>query len=250
MSRGNFDKVITVFSPEGGLYQVEYAFNAVKAGGVTSVAICGKDSACVVTQRKVPDKLMKGSSLTNMYLLNKHIGACVTGRVPDGRSVINEARQDAFDYEYDYGVSIPIGTLAKRVADRAQVFTQEAGTRAMGVTVTLVGIDREDSGALRPRVYKCDPAGHFVGYFATASGQKEVDATAQLEKRQKQKPFDELTAAETIECCLAVLQQVLGESLKAKDVEVAAVSVERPIFTVLPDAQIEAVLTSLAERDN
>jgi len=249
-SRGNFDKVITVFSPEGSLYQVEYAFNAVKASGVTTVAVCGKDSAAVITQHKVPDKLMKPESLTSMFLLNKEIGTCITGRMPDGRHVVNQARQEAFDYEYDYGVNIPVATLAKRIADKAQVYTQEAGGRAMGVTLTLVGIDRADDGTLRPRVFKCDPAGHFVGYFATATGQKEVDATAQLEKRQKLKPFDQLNATETIETCLAVLQQVLGESLKAKDVEVATVSVQQPAFTVVPDAEIESMLTALAERDN
>ena len=250
MSRGNFDKVITVFSPEGNLYQVEYAFNAVKASGVTTIAVCGRDSACVITQKKVPDKLMKASSLTSMFKLNESIGCCSTGRVPDGRAVMNEARQTAFEYEYVNGVPIPIATLAKRVADEAQVYTQNAGVRAMGVSLIMIGMDRDDSaGAYIPRVFKTDPAGYFVGYFATSAGLKEVEANAQLEKKQRNAAFNTLSETEVKETCLATLQRVLGESLKATDVELACVSASKPKFHMVSDAEVEQMLTSLAERD-
>ena len=250
MSRGNFDKVITVFSPEGSLYQVEYAFNAIKAAGVTTIAVCGKDSACIITQKKVPDKLMKASTLTSMYRLNDRIGCCTTGRVADGRCVVNDARQEAFEYEYNQGVPITIATLAKRIADQAQVFTQNAFVRAMGTSLILVGMDTDDdTGAALPKVYKTDPAGHFVGYFATASGLKEVEAVAQLEKRQRTGAFNLMSSTDVKECCLATLQHVLGESLKASDVELVCVSAENPKFHAVPDSEIEQMLTSLAERD-
>jgi 20S proteasome subunit alpha 1 len=250
MSRGNFDKMITVFSPEGGLYQVEYAFKAVKASNVTTVAVCGKEGAFVVTQRKVPDKLVKPESLTNMYPIDGKVGICVTGRQPDGKSVIGTAREMASEYKADNQDYIPVGLLAKRLAGNAQIYTQSAGYRAMGIALTVVGMDQDDaSGSWTPKIYKVDPAGHFVGYFATASGAKDIEAISQLEKKQKAMPFNTMSNTEAAECALQVLQHACGSSLKAKDVQMAAVTQEKKEFHMIADTDVEAWLTAIAERD-
>jgi 20S proteasome subunit alpha 1 len=102
MSRSTgYDRFITIFSPEGRLYQVEYAFKAVKTEGITSIAIKGKDSVVVVTQKKIPDKLLKPESMTHMFKITKHIGCCVTGILPDAKARVLRARYEAAEFEFN-----------------------------------------------------------------------------------------------------------------------------------------------------
>ena len=117
MSKSNYDQLLSIFSPEGNLYQVEYSYKAVKAAGITAVAIRAKDGVVVVSQRKVPDKLMKPESVTNVFSVDGKIGACIIGRVPDGRLSLNWARDKAFNYKYDCGHPISAQLLAKRRDD-------------------------------------------------------------------------------------------------------------------------------------
>lgn len=258
MSRGNFDKYITIFSPEGSLYQVEYAFKAVKYPGLTTIAVRGEKVVFVLTQHQVPDALMKSETITSLYNIDGRIGACITGRAPDGKSVINKCRQEAADYKYKFGLPVPPAALAKRMGDMAQVATQEAGMRPMGVSLTLIGMDLSDAtGELVPQIFKVDPAGYYVGYHAVATGQKEIEATAQLEKQQKSQEFNKMSRDEAAMTALHTLQHVTGMTLKSSDVELAEVAVEqetiggapKPVFRRVAAAEIDGWLTTIAERD-
>ncbi|THU57281.1 hypothetical protein C4D60_Mb03t01870 [Musa balbisiana] len=96
MSRGTgagYDRDITIFSPEGRLYQVEYAFKAVKAAGITSIGVRGKDSVCNVTQKKAPDKLLDQTSVTHLFPVSKYLGLLATGMTADARSLVQQAQE-------------------------------------------------------------------------------------------------------------------------------------------------------------
>lgn len=244
-----FDKAITIFSPEGNLYQVEYAFKATSQPGLTTVAIRGKDAVVVVTQQKIPDKLMKAETISNMYQITSTIGCCITGRVPDGRAFVSGAREIASEYKQKYGLPIPTAVLSKRAADRAQVATQQMAMRPFGVTGILVSVELQDNGVVAPQLYKVDPSGFFVGYFATASGNKETEAVAFLEKQQKNAPFDTLSLEQISIIALRAIQQISGGAIKGRDVEFAQCTVTKPEFTVVPEAATEALLNQIAEQD-
>lgn len=251
MSRGSsagYDRHITIFSPEGRLYQVEYAFKAVKAPGITSVAVRGVDSVCAVTQKKVPDKLIDPTSVTSMYRLSDNHGCVATGVVTDARAMVQRTRNEAAEFMFEYAYEVPVEYLAKRVADENQIYTQHAYMRPLGVAMTLIGMDEEKG----PSLFKCDPAGYFVGYKACAAGAKEQEAGNFLANKFKVKEGEkevELSEADTIQTAIACLQSVLSADFKPAEIEVAVVSKSKPTFHLLGLDEIETHLTDLAERD-
>ncbi|GAB4823213.1 hypothetical protein N2152v2_010259 [Parachlorella kessleri] len=247
MSRGSgagYDRHITIFSPEGRLYQVEYAFKAVKSSGLTSIAVRGVNAVCVVTQKKVQDKLIDPGSVTHIHKITKTIGMQVTGLHGDARSLVQKARAEAAEFRFKYGYEMPVDFLARVLADQSQVYTQHAYMRPLGVIPIILGIDEEKG----PQLFKVDPAGYFVGYKATASGAKDQEAINFLEKKFKSSPSYNTT--ETVQLAISALQHVLAEDLKAADIEVGlARADDGGFFRVLSDADVEEHLIAISERD-
>jgi len=248
MSRGSgsgYDHHITIFSPEGRLFQVEYAFKAVKSVGLTTIGVRGKDCVCVVTQKKVPDKLLDPSSVTHMFPINKCVGMVTTGVEADSRSLVQKARHEAAEFRFKYGYDMPADFLAKTLADQFQVYTQHAYMRPLGVSAILLSIDEEKG----PQLFKTDPAGYFVGYKATSAGAKEQEATSFLEKKMKNNPS--LSYEEAVQTAVAALQNVLSEDFKGNEIEVGVVrdGVSNGSFHILPEDEVEEHLIAIAERD-
>mmetsp|Transcript_23277 Transcript_23277/g.40060 ORF Transcript_23277/g.40060 Transcript_23277/m.40060 type:complete len:247 (+) Transcript_23277:39-779(+) len=246
MSRGSsagFDRHITIFSPEGRLYQVEYAFKAIKTTGLTAVGVRAQDGVCLVSQRKVSDKLIDPSSVTSVYRITDFIGCVQVGMPADARAQVQRARQEAAEFRFKFGYDVPVEHLARRMADIAQVYTQHAYMRPYAIAMMLIGIDDEKG----PQLFKTDPAGYFVGYLATAAGAKDQDALNFLEKKLKANKT--LSNDDAIHLALNTVQSVLGADFKASDIEVAVVTRDNPKFRILTDAEVEHHLTALSERD-
>ena len=173
-----FDRNISVFSPDGKLYQVEYAFKAISNSTNTCIGINSNNECVLITQKKVPLKLMDPLSVSSMYQLDTHIGCCISGLVPDGKLMIARAREEASSFQYEFGYPIPVEILVKKIANTNQMGTQYAGMRLPGAALLVIGYDVEG----KQQLFKVDPAGYYAKFKAAASGQKQQEALNHLEK--------------------------------------------------------------------
>jgi len=238
-----FDTHITVFSPEGRLYQVEYSFAAVKGSGFTTVALRGDDSVVTVTQKKLPDKLMDKDYTTHLFNLTANIGCVTTGLSADARALVYRAREIASKFADKNGFEMPVHYLALKLANVAQMYTQHAYMRPLAVNLILFSIDDEKGAQL----FQVDPAGYYAGYKGCAAGAKEAEALNALEKVVKKKVA--LPESETIQQAILVLQTVMGMDFKDTDIEVGVVSKTRAGFARLNEEEIKGHLDAIAEKD-
>ena len=159
----------------------------------------------------------------------------------DIRSFVERVRYEANDFKFNNGFTIPTHVLAKRVADLAQIATQEASFRARAVVTLLVGVD-DDKGA---QLFKIDPAGQYLPYKAVAAGKLEAEALNYLEKHVAEIPT--LTVNETIELAISSMQYILSTDFKGSEIEIGVVSKDKS-FRVLTLEEIEERLTVITEK--
>ncbi|PWY84546.1 N-terminal nucleophile aminohydrolase [Aspergillus sclerotioniger CBS 115572] len=251
--RSAYDRHITIFSDQGRLYQVEYAFKAITSANITSLGVRGKNCAVVLSQKKVADKLIDPSSVSHIFRLSPSVGCVMTGSIADARASVDRARGEAAEFRYKYGYEMPCDVLAKRLANINQVYTQRAYMRPLGVAMTLISVDSEKG----PQLYKCDPAGYYVGYKATASGPKQQEALNYLEKKLKNKDYAEGSWEEVVELGITALSNVLSVDFKKHELEIGIVGGPRADgqegtdigFRALTEEEIDERLQAISEKD-
>ncbi|SCV43601.1 probable SCL1-20S proteasome subunit YC7ALPHA/Y8 (alpha1) [Fusarium fujikuroi] len=239
MSAGAYDRHITIFADNGRLYQVEYAFKAITAANIMSVGVRGKDCAVVLSQKKVP--------------LSPSVGCVITGSIADARAFAQRAQGEAAEFRYKYGYEMPADALAKRLANISQVYTQRAYMRPYGVATTLISLDSEYG----PQLFKCDPAGYYIGYKGTAAGPKQQEALNHLEKKLRNKEHAEGSWEEVVELAITTLSTVLSMDFKKGEIEIGIVGGPRPDgeegtysgFRTLTEDEIDDRLQAIAEKD-
>ena len=173
-----YDRAITVFSPDGRLYQVEYAIETVRRGTI-AVGIKCKEGIVIAVEEK-PRKLQISDVAQKVFQIDDHVGVAAAGYIPDARSQVDNARFFSQSNKMIYDEAVEVETIAKHLADQCQQYTQYAGVRPYGVALILGGVVNDT-----PQLFLTDPSGTYISYDAIAIGSGSDQVTDFLEKTYK-----------------------------------------------------------------
>ena len=173
-SRG-YDMTPTMYSPDGRIYQVEYAMETVKRGTL-AIGVCSKEGVIMAVEEKT--RTLQTTDITQkIFQVDFHIGIAAAGYIPDARIQVDSARFFSQGNRMTYDESVEIGTVAKYLADQSHQFTQYSGVRPNGVALIIAGIDQKGES-----IYVTDPSGTYLQFAAVAIGADSDDVNEFLEK--------------------------------------------------------------------
>nr|AYV89240.1 proteasome subunit alpha type-4-like [Tetranychus evansi] len=197
-----YDTRTTIFSPEGRLYQVEYAMEAIGHAG-TCLGILASDGIVLAAERRNTNKLLdEAFSAEKIYKLHDDMACSVAGITSDANVLTNELRQIAQRYLLQYGESIPCERLVSWLCDIKQAYTQYGGKRPFGVSILYMGWDRHHGFQL----YQSDPSGNYGGWKATCIGNNSAAAVSMLKQDYKE-------GQTNLDQALALAVKVLSKTL-------------------------------------
>ncbi|MFC7131852.1 MULTISPECIES: archaeal proteasome endopeptidase complex subunit alpha [Salinibaculum] len=231
-----YDRGITIFSPDGRLYQVEYAREAV-ARGSASVGIRAADGVVLAADRQARSPLIERDSIEKIHTIDDHVGIASAGHVADARQLVDVARRQAQVNHLRYEEPIGVETLTKELTDHIQQYTQTGGARPFGVALLVAGIENGE-----PRLFETDPSGTPYEWQATAVGGGREDIMSLLESEYS----TEMDLDGAIGLALESLAEADDKPLDAHGVHVATVDVETEQFETL---QSEDVAPHIEERE-
>lgn len=231
MPRG-YDRAITIFSPEGRLYQVEYALELVKRGAPIVGVSCLK--GVVLAANEVSESRLQDPKYSwKIFQLDEHIGAAIAGLSSDARLLISQARIFCQSNRLMYDEPLDIEVLTRRIGDIIQMYTQHGGVRPFGVSIVLGGIDHTGG-----RVFRVDPSGSYYGYKARAEGRKGDEVNGLLEKKYN----DGIGLEEAVSLAVEAIASTLDVKPTAQAVKVAVIPSDLKSFRRLTDDEVATYL--------
>jgi len=230
-----YDMAITQFSPEGRLFQVEYAIEAVRRG--TTSIVCRNNNSVVFTVEKKSSELQEIIGSEKIFKVDDHIGVAIAGLTADARVLVDRARVQAQVNILNYDEIISVKDSTLNICEYLQMFTQNAGVRPFGVSFLLAGIDSNGEASL----YLTDPSGAMWGYKAFAIGSGATEARAYLEENYKEDISDEDLKL----LPLRTLKELMGENLNKDTCDVAFIMKDDLKFKLLNDQEKEELLAKI-----
>jgi proteasome alpha subunit len=232
-----YDRAITVFSPDGRLYQVEYAIETVRRGTI-AVGVKSKEGIVIAVEEK-PRKLQISDVAQKIFQIDDHVGVAAAGYIPDARSQVDNARFFSQSNKLVYDEAVEVETIAKHLADQSQQYTQYAGVRPFGVSLILGGVVNN-----KPELYLTDPSGTYISYDAIAIGSGSDQVTDFLEKSYT----DSLSLDEASALAVASIYLSSEDKEGTSHIRMAQIKKDTGLFEIVAKAQIESFAKTAKEK--
>ncbi|KAL4446349.1 hypothetical protein ABPG77_003156 [Micractinium sp. CCAP 211/92] len=238
LTRSEYDRGVNTFSPEGRLFQVEYAIEAIKLGS-TAIAVRTDEGVVMAVEKRVTSPLLEPSSIEKVAEIDEHIGVAMSGLTADARTLIDHGRVETQQHRFTYNEPMPLESVTQSLCDLALRFGEdeegEVGmSRPFGVALLVAGWDAEGG----PVLFHTDPSGTYVQYEAKAIGSGSEGAQTALQESYRK----DMTLKEAEVLALSTLKQVMEEKVTATNVDIARVAPKWHLYT---PTEVEEVIARL-----
>ncbi len=235
-SRG-YDMTPTMYSPDGRIYQVEYAIETVKRGTLAIGIICS--DGVIIAVEENPRALQVADVTQKIFQVDYHIGVAAAGYIPDARVQVDNARFFSQSSKLTYDEPVEVETVAKHLADQCHQFTQYSGVRPYGVALIIAGVDQKGEA-----IYVTDPSGTYVSYAAVAIGAGSEEVTDFLEKNYK----PEMSLEDGAALAAAAINLKSEKKDGAKHVKMSWVKKDKKILEKVSESEIEKFVQIAKEK--
>ncbi|PNF25218.1 Proteasome subunit alpha type-5 [Cryptotermes secundus] len=240
LTRSEYDRGVNTFSPEGRLFQVEYAIEAIKLGS-TAIGICTSEGVVLAVEKRITSPLMEPTTIEKIVEVDKHIGCAVSGLMADSRTMIDRARIECQNHWFVYNERMSVESVAQAVSNLAIQFGDSdddggAMSRPFGVAILFAGCDEKG-----PQLFHMDPSGTFVQVDAKAIGSGSEGAQQSLQEAYHKS----MTLKEALIAVLTILKQVMEEKLSSTNVEVMTMTPGQ-LFHMFSKDEVEEVIKDIA----
>ncbi|CAI7738149.1 unnamed protein product [Closterium sp. NIES-53] len=228
-----YDRAITVFSPDGHLFQVEYATEAVSKG-TTAVGVRGTHTLVLGVEKKSTAKLQDARTVRKIHRLDSHVALAFAGLTADARVLVNRARVECQSHRLTVEDPVTVEYISRYIAGVQQRYTQSGGVRPFGISTLIIGFDPQSG---RPSLFQTDPAGTFTEWKANATGRNSKTVREYLEKN-----YSETDGDETVKLAVKALLEVVESG--GKNIEVAVMTRDKGL-RILAESEVEVIVAGI-----
>ncbi|OUM69882.1 hypothetical protein PIROE2DRAFT_52888 [Piromyces sp. E2] len=240
LTRSEYDRGVNTFSPEGRLFQVEYAIEAIKMGS-TAIGIQTSEGVILAVEKRITSTLLEPSSIEKILEIDSHVGCAMSGLNADARTMIDHARVQAQNHTFVYDEPIKVESITQAICDLALRFGEGAQgeesimSRPFGVALLIAGVDENG-----PQLFHADPSGTFTKYQAKAIGSGSEGAQTELQENYHKS----LTLKEAETLSLKVLKQVMEEKVNSVNVQLCSVTPNEG-FRIYSEDEVNEIINTL-----